>query len=327
MRVRNALLGALVAALAASSLPAGAQIRRVRPDRDEASRAVRSGEGDVRTLLGMSVSLTGSDRDTLGMLVSSVAPDGPADKARIDPGNRIGEINGASLRVYPGDVGDRDASDAVMRRLERELGRVRPGDDVTLRVFASGRYRNVTLQAAGATAETSGTVTATAPSEDTRPPTIDGVLEAMGQLQAQLRRLSQDEGSGALTDTLAQAEREIAALRRRLRAAIVERRRPTARDDDRDARAQGGDRVPGLRVTTVSEDLAAYFGDGSERGLLVLQADSSWAPLRSGDVIVRVDGEPVDMSRLRDAADPGHETTVDVLRRRRLLVLTLHPRD
>jgi hypothetical protein len=68
-----------------------------------------------------------------------------------------------------------------------------------------------------------------------------------------------------------------------------------------------------------------YLGKDSRNGLLVLEADSTWAPIRKGDVIVRINGELVDLDLLRGALDPQRETRVDLLRQGRPLTVTLHP--
>ena len=98
-----------------------------------------------RAVIGITTS-TGSSRDTLGVLVSSVAAGGPADKAGIEEGNRIASINGVNLKLNPADVGDWDMASAMSRRLSRELGKLKAGDDVELRVYGSGQTRNLKLK-------------------------------------------------------------------------------------------------------------------------------------------------------------------------------------
>jgi C-terminal processing protease CtpA/Prc len=51
--------------------------------------------------------------------------------------------------------------------------------------------------------------------------------------------------------------------------------------------------IPGLCVTKVNADLAAYFGDGAERGLLVLKAEPPFDDLRAGDVLLSVNDKLV----------------------------------
>ena len=117
-------------------------------------------------------------------------------------------------------------------------------------------------------------------------------------------------------------------LQRRLRTAQMEQLRK--RNDDSGDRTTASRRgsstsaeVPGLSLSPVSDDLADYFGDGSERGLLVLQADASWVPIRNGDVILSVDGAPVTADRLRAALDSRQPARIELLRRRRQLSVTI----
>ena len=109
---------------------------------------LRGGEDQPRAVLGLSTGASTSARDTLGLLVSSVATNGPADRAGIQEGDRIASINGVNLRLAPADAGDFDVGNAMSRRLTRELGKLRPGDDVDLRVYSEGRTRTVHLRTA-----------------------------------------------------------------------------------------------------------------------------------------------------------------------------------
>jgi serine protease Do len=102
-------------------------------------------DDENRAVIGITTS-TGSARDTLGVLVSSVAQGGPAEKAGIEEGNRIATINGVNLKLSPADVGDWDMSGALSRRVTRELGKLKPGDDVELRIYGGGQTRTVKLK-------------------------------------------------------------------------------------------------------------------------------------------------------------------------------------
>jgi hypothetical protein len=75
---------------------------------------------------------------------------GPAGRAGIEEGNRIAEINGVDLRVSRDDADDDNAAMAKVRRLQREVARLHPGDDVELRVYANGRFRTMDLRASRA---------------------------------------------------------------------------------------------------------------------------------------------------------------------------------
>jgi predicted metalloprotease with PDZ domain len=103
-----------------------------------------------RATLGLSVRATGSARDTLGVFVQAVAPDGPAERAGIVEGTRIAAVNGVDLRVSRADVEDRMVGRAKASRLGRELEKVKPGEEVELRVWANGQYRTTKVRAARA---------------------------------------------------------------------------------------------------------------------------------------------------------------------------------
>ena len=51
--------------------------------------------------------------------------------------------------------------------------------------------------------------------------------------------------------------------------------------------------LQGLRLARVNDDLAENLGRGSERGFLVLDPSPRWNGLRSGDVLLEVDGRAV----------------------------------
>lgn len=103
-------------------------------------------EREDRATLGIGLGGSGSRRDTLGILIASVTDDGPADKARIEEGDRIAAINGVDLRVAQADAGDWAVSSSRMRRLNRELEKVNAGDEVELRLTRSGQTRTVRVK-------------------------------------------------------------------------------------------------------------------------------------------------------------------------------------
>lgn len=98
-----------------------------------------------RAMIGVSTSSSG-ERDTLGLLITAITPGGPAEKAGIVEGNRIASINGVNLRLSAADAGEEDMNGIVSRRLTRELGKLDPGAEVELRVWADGQFRNVRLR-------------------------------------------------------------------------------------------------------------------------------------------------------------------------------------
>ena len=362
MRVYTTLPIAGLLALLAAPDAAHAQLRRFPSTSSSGSdqavgRRASTGDADAdaaRMLLGLSLGTTGTDRDTLGLLVTQVLRDGPADRAGIDEGNRIAEIDGVSLRLDPVDIGRQGAIDAVMRRLSRTLRGLQGGEQAALRVFAAGKFKNANVQLANnaTTPNASGGLVISVPSTTpasapvpaavavttdatSRATTFTGAMQTLGDLQSQLRRLADDEGATPLADTLLQAARDIGVIQRRLRAAQADQQRRRSDDNvDRPSSRRGGwssssnsSDVPGLSLSPVSDDLSDYFGDGSERGLLVLQADAAWSPIRNGDVILSVDGAPVSPSRLRDARDSRQPVRVELLRRRRQMTVTLNGRE
>lgn len=136
--------------LATSIAVAGAGAQTARVYSAPSAGVLRGGDDQPRAVLGLSTGASTSARDTLGLLVTSVATNGPAERAGIQEGDRIASINGVNLRLAPADAGDFDVGNAMSRRLTRELSKLRPGDDVDLRVYSEGRTRTVRLRTADA---------------------------------------------------------------------------------------------------------------------------------------------------------------------------------
>jgi serine protease Do len=137
-----------VAALAIMLLPwyAIAQEREERRVRTPAPRVWSiGGEDEERAVLGVGTS-SGGERDTLGLLITSVTSGGPAEQAGLEEGNRIAAINGVRLTLSSADAGEPDMSGILSRRFTRELRKVKPGDNVELRVYDDGQFRNVRIK-------------------------------------------------------------------------------------------------------------------------------------------------------------------------------------
>src|SRR5687768_7439044 len=166
-------------------------------------------DADTRTLLGIEVSMSGTARDTLGVLVRSVVAGSPAEAAGLQARERIAEVNGMSLRVSREDVGSQDAQDLVYRRLKREIDALRPGDAVSMRVYNGSRGRTLTIRIPVEVADER-------PRQDRR----DGsaLIDLIGSLRATQTSLHEIVATetGSVRDTLAQVELEIAELQRRL---------------------------------------------------------------------------------------------------------------
>src|SRR5581483_3543430 len=124
----------------------------------QAPRVMRLGPGTMdvpamrgfidqpRAVIGITTTSSSTKRDTLGVLVASVHEGSPAEKAGIEEGDRIASINGVSLKLAPADVGDYEMAGAMTRRLTRELDKLKPGDEVDLRVVSSGQTKTVKVK-------------------------------------------------------------------------------------------------------------------------------------------------------------------------------------
>ena len=112
---------------------------------DRGSRVFRASTRKPRAMIGVTTTSSGV-RDTLGLLIASVTPGGPAEKAGIVEGNRIASVNGVNLRLNATDAGEPDMNGLTVRRLTRELGKVQPGAEVDLRIYADGNWKNVKLR-------------------------------------------------------------------------------------------------------------------------------------------------------------------------------------
>jgi predicted metalloprotease with PDZ domain len=150
MRLTNALT---LAALGCAAIPAAAQTTRsedVRIRRAPEARAFTLSRSGPAAALGLGTRATGTARDTLGLLITSITKDSPAERAVLEEGNRIAAINGVSLRANAADIEDIEMSNALTHRLTRELDKVKPGDEVELRVYRDGRTQNLRVRTANA---------------------------------------------------------------------------------------------------------------------------------------------------------------------------------
>jgi S1-C subfamily serine protease len=101
---------------------------------------------EPRAVIGITTASSSNSRDTLGVLVSAVRSGSPAEKAGIEEGSRIASVNGVSLKLAAADVGDYEAANAMTRRLTRELEKLKPGDEVDLRIVANGQAKSVKVK-------------------------------------------------------------------------------------------------------------------------------------------------------------------------------------
>lgn len=147
MKPLHLLAGAVMLAAAAVPLHAQDEDNGIVRARDLAIRVARAvnGEDSNRAVLGISTRSTGK-RDTLGLLVESITSGSPAEKAGLEEGNRIASVNGVNLKLAPADAGAPEMRGLMTQRLQREMKKSKPGDEVKLNVYADGQYKTVTVK-------------------------------------------------------------------------------------------------------------------------------------------------------------------------------------
>jgi S1-C subfamily serine protease len=298
------------------------KVKTVARDDMEAPRKMNS----ERAAVGLNFGGNGSLRDTLGIFVQGVTKDGPADKAGIEEGNRVASINGVDMRVPAADAEDGSLGWAKQERFTRVLMGLKPGDVVELKVWANGAYKTVKVTTVKAS-DIYGKVGAQwqeygdamrgyarmapmAPMPPMPPmpamapmmrmpmnfswgdgagsgsgsSTMTCVSEGDGNMRC--RSVPQSRSRNRVTvvtpDGDAMHEREMAAGKRGSTAMVRS-------DDDGSADIS----FPGLRLTSVTPELAQYFGPGSEKGLLVVEVGDEWKPLKTGDVVLKLNGRAV----------------------------------
>ncbi|MBA3891488.1 MAG: PDZ domain-containing protein [Gemmatimonadaceae bacterium] len=130
----------------------GAAMARAQLEAQLEARAGALGGGTFRPALrnraslGIHVGSSGSRRDTLGVFIMSADDDGPAARAGVVEGMRIAAINGADLRLPASDAEDNQGARSRVQRLTRALADLNPGDEIELRVWQNGQYRNVRVR-------------------------------------------------------------------------------------------------------------------------------------------------------------------------------------
>jgi len=169
MKPLHLLAGAVMLAATAVPLHAQDEDNGVARARDLAIRVARAvnGEDSNRAVLGIGTRSTGK-RDTLGLLVESITSGSPAEKAGLEEGNRIASVNGVNLKLAPADAGAPEMRGLMTQRLQREMKKAKPGDEVKLNVYADGQYKAVTVKTESAAQLDSTRHTSLFPSRENR---------------------------------------------------------------------------------------------------------------------------------------------------------------
>lgn len=297
-----------------------------------------------RAAIGLDFGGRGSVRDTLGLLVVSLAPGGPAEKAGLEEGNRIQAINGVDVRVPRDEAGSDDwFASPMQNRFVREMRKVKPGDAVELKVYADGAVKTVRVT--------------TKPADEVYPRSrfprirIGGMGEGIAPLPPMppmspmtpmtplpdIQWRWSPEVSRRVETSMRSAEQAMRAAERAMRGhgyglgragEVMLGRAPrglmtaVGTNDDFDFAA------PGLRVTAMSPELADYFGVKPDQGLLVLQADDPWTALHAGDVIVKVNGRRVRSGSTSSLSlETSRDNAFEVIRKGKTLTITEKAKD
>ncbi len=281
-----------------------------------------------RRVLGVSFSQRGSMRDTAGLLIADISSGGAADRAGLNEGDRVVSIDGADLRVSTADAGSSEGVEARISRLRRALDAAKDSQPVRLEVLSDGRRRT---QSVTPTLETSFVFR------------MSGLEGMANDLRASVRTnvdWSGERGEAArdqaeLGRAQAEIQREMARAYRngfRMRSDDINglwsgdngeersRGRGTLRGRTDDATLM----LSGLSLAAVDRDFAQQFGRGSENGALVVRTRSEWEPIRTGDVILAVEGRPVrDGNSLDITLDRRRDQRIEILRNGRKETITL----
>ncbi|MDQ6886725.1 MAG: PDZ domain-containing protein [Gemmatimonadota bacterium] len=315
-----------------------------------------SAEQDDRAVVGLGAGGSGSRRDTLGLLITSVEENGPAEKAGIEEGNRLAGINGVDLRVSAEDAGDGAISNAKEQRFVREMRKLKAGDNAELKVYANGQMKTLTVKTARSSdvyKNRPGSrffigdggefvmppmppmppMPAMAPMAPMTPITpmvmprvrmymdadVTGMAERAREMASEMRMQA-----GELR-AVAESARQMAGTARAMAPMaayygdIGEMARGAAEIGRRVSGSMfgGGNlMLDGLRLTSVTGDLASYFGAGSENGLLVLDASRHWKGILPGDVILKVNGKSVrEEGHSHISLDTDEDNELELLRK------------
>lgn len=230
-----------------------------------------------------------------GLLVSRVMEDSPADHARLRPGDRIVRVNGLA---------------ATVERFKEVAGNLRPGDRIQLTYEGDGSRNTVTIAAA----ERPDSPVHFLPREMVV--RISSKVDSMNHRDPVRVLLAGEEMVRAFSSDAPGTMTPGATLRvRGVPSASQEPESPPSVFTLVERR----DLVAGARLTRVGADLATYFD--VEGGLLVTEiiegTPSTEAGLRPGDVLVEVDGRPL------DEIEHFRRAWASAVQENRTLVLTL----
>src|SRR4051812_50075525 len=128
--MRHIHLVALSAAALAATATAGAQDKKTETTRTPTARTFIYDGADMqgsRAALGVATSSTGTARDTLGLMITSITRGGAAGKGGIGGGERNSAVNGGDLSAHPPRLAGYETGKNPSRRLVCVLSQSKPG--------------------------------------------------------------------------------------------------------------------------------------------------------------------------------------------------------
>lgn len=294
MKVQWIAVPALVllaaAPLAAQDEPAMPRAGRIEIERQGMPERYMSILMSQRPRLGVTVNLRAGDTDSIGALVQSVTPGGPAAKAGIRTGDIITKLDGTVLtgrtsRALPGDG---EQSPPGLRLVEL-AARLRPNDTVSVELRRGRDRKTVRLITEG---EAGGQFSYVP----------GGTMWKMGDSGTALWR--------SMPDVKMRMPLEL------------EQMGPAGQTR---MRVFFGSPLGDLELAPLNEDLGSYFG--TTDGVLVISVPKdSKLNLKSGDVILSVDGRkpssPPHLMKILQSYDGGESFRIDVMRNHRRETVT-----
>jgi len=241
-----------------------------------------------RARLGVSVSLEERDSDSLGALIQSVTPGGPAAKAGIKSGDIITRLDGKSLLPEAG-IRRPQGESAPGIRLVELAAKLEPNDTIPVEFLREGARKTVTL------------VTGDEPMLAMEDPQGRAFVWRTPMGEEREFRMP-----GMTVEPMPEGRVEI---RRTPGAAMVFSSGPL------------GD----LELAPLNTDLGAYFG--TTEGILVIKAPAdSPLGLKGGDVVLTVDGRkpssPSSLIRILRSYEENETFKLEVLRQKKKETLT-----